>query len=80
MLTHNRPIDEFLELLAAAPDTQIDGTVTIQLSELVGQPYEVIARQLKQILDDCAYAALASDFSMMAMDKAWQMAKEQVFE
>lgn len=28
--------------------------------------------ELKKILDDCAYGALASDFAMVAMDIVWK--------
>jgi hypothetical protein len=72
-----RPIDEFLELLSEAPETQIAEDITDKLSNLVGLPYEQIATEMQTILDQCAFASLASDFAMMAMDQALKMAKEQ---
>lgn len=69
-------LDEILSMLAEAPDSQIDKTITPRIKELVGQQPDIVAVKLKAILDDCAYASLASDFSMMAMDAVWQKAQE----
>lgn len=62
-----RPIDDLLQILSEAPDTQIDHTITPKLSALVGKPHQEISNGLKVILDECAAYALASDFAIMAM-------------
>lgn len=74
------PLDSLLVKLAEAPATQIDTQITARLAELVGQEPVEVAPALKQILDECAYAALASDFAMVAMDHAWKAAQQLVDE
>lgn len=61
-----------LRQLATAPDTQIDKSMTQRLKALSEQERPDPA-ELKKILDECAYAALASDFAMHAMDRAWKL-------
>ena len=68
-----RPIDALLQALSKAPASQIDASVTERLRSLVGEKESTIDIVLKNILDDSAYAALASDFGMSAMDTAWKM-------
>ncbi len=55
-----------LQDLSTAPEGQIDGTITIKLKMMAQKddfdPYEMLS-----ILDECAFAALASDFAMQAM-------------
>jgi hypothetical protein len=75
-----RQIDHILAELSQAPDTQIDHTITPRLYALIGKPISEIESGLHEILDDCAYAALASDFAMVAMDAVWNMTKEQLGE
>lgn len=70
-------LNEMLELLATAPDSQIDATITPRIKALIGLPPDGIAARMKIILDECAFAALASDFAMMAMDAVWNEAKSQ---
>ncbi len=69
-------LDEFLLDLSSAPDSQISKDQTQKLTLLIGKPATEIAQGLKQILDDCCYASLASDFAMMALDRAWNEAKK----
>lgn len=73
-------IDDLLRLLASAPPgprAQIDEQITSRLKALIGKPPAEQATRLKTILDDCAYAALASDFAMMAMEVAWKLARSE---
>lgn len=55
-----------LQELSTAPEGQIDKEITIKLKEMALKkdfnPYEMLS-----ILDECAFAALASDFAMQAM-------------
>ena len=59
-----------LAVLASAPESQIDKTITLKLSNLAKDDC-VKSEQIKEILDECAYASLASDFAMMALDVLW---------
>lgn len=73
-------IDDMLLQLSKAPPgqrAQIDESITPRLLGLIGKGAAVQALALKDILDDCAYAALASDFAMMAMDATWRMAQKE---
>ena len=68
-------IDSLLLSLSDAPDTQIDSEITPKIAGLIGKPLDEIAVGMKAILDECAFASLASDFAMVAMDSAWRIAK-----
>lgn len=72
---NNEELDGLLEVLAEAPDSQIDSTITPRFTALIGKPREEVATELKKILDECAAGSLASDFSMFIMDAAWNEAK-----
>lgn len=64
----------FLYKLSEAPPgthAQIDETVCVRLKALADSE-TMRASDMKQILDDCAFASLASDFAMVAMNIAWQ--------
>ena len=67
-----KTIRELLVALSEAPDSQIDATITPKLAALAKQE-TLHAHQLKEILDTCAHASLATDFAMVAMDMAWQL-------
>ena len=73
-------IDSLLMLLGEAPDTQLEESMAHRCQDLVGQPAINIAIQMKKILDECAHASLASDFTMMTMDHVWTLAKREVKE
>jgi len=65
---------KILDLLADAPPgphAQIDETICVKLRAMANAD-EVFAADLKQILDECAFASLASDFGMMAMDAVYR--------
>lgn len=55
--------------LAEAPEDQIDPKICERLRALAENP---TAKDMKTILDDCAYSSLASDFAMMTMDVIWK--------
>lgn len=67
-------LDELLSLMCDAPDTQIDRGIVAEIKQLIGKPD--IADDLKSILDRCASGSLASDFGMMTLDAAWQIANK----
>jgi hypothetical protein len=62
---------EILNLLSQAPDTQIDKEITPRLKALA-EASTVSSADMKKILDECAFASLASDFAMNAMHIVWQ--------
>ena len=65
-----------IRALADAPDEDIDHTITKRMKELDDK---MTAADMKQILDDCAYSALATDFSMIVMDRVWNLLmKEEI--
>lgn len=62
---------EILSALSSAPDGQIDVTMTVKLKAL-SEEDNPKADDLHEILDECAYASLASVFAMVAMDTVWR--------
>jgi hypothetical protein len=67
-------VDSLIQMLAKAPDTQIDKTQVVKLQAIVGKSPKEQADVLKEVLDVCAHGGLASDFAMVAMDSAWKQA------
>ncbi len=66
---------EMLENLVTAPDSQLDESIRARILLLLEEGYD--ADDIKQILDDCAYSALASDFVMTLLNAIWQDMKEK---
>ncbi len=64
-------IDQLLQTLSEAPDSQIDASITPRIKSLVGVNDEIVASELKTILDECAVSSLASDFAMNVLHQAW---------
>jgi hypothetical protein len=62
---------EFFAMMAQAPDGQLAQSQALKCKQLSEQDV-VKASEVKQILDDCAYYALASEFSMLALDAVWK--------
>ena len=56
--------------LASAPATEIEPAIATRLREMAAAE-TASAATMKGILDDCAHAALASDFAMRAMHSVW---------
>lgn len=78
-MTYEAPkhqLDDMLKLLSEAPDGQIDKIITPRFLPLIGKPRAEVAVEMKKILDECAFTALASDFAMQSMDYVWKMALE----
>ena len=67
---------DLLEHLGQAPDGQLDKSQALKFEEMASRDTDPKSEEVKQILDDCAYAALASDFAMLAIDSLWRMLKE----
>ena len=71
-------MNELLDMILTAPSTQIDSTIIPRLRDLKTTPVLDRPNKMKSILDDCAYAALASDFAMRTMDLLWNYYLEEV--
>lgn len=64
--------DEILIALAQAPNESIDAQMIPLICNLIGKDDPEVSAGLKAILDICAYYALASTFSMQAMNLLWE--------
>ena len=64
-----------LEMLSEASDTQLDAVACNRIKILLEVGYT--ADNIKQLLDDCVYAALASGFVINVLDTIWQDLKKQ---
>ena len=60
-----------LQTLSEAPDDQIDKSITLRLKKMVVKK-DFYPFDLLQILDECAFGSLASDFAMQAMHFVWE--------
>jgi len=65
-------VRELLQQLATAPDSQLDGGIARKLGELASRDI-VFPSHIKVLLDECAFASLASGFIMRAMNMAMEM-------
>ena len=61
---------DMFPLLRNAPDGQIDAHIVEKFKKM--DPDNFTSDQLLEILDECAYAALASDFAMNMMNILWE--------
>lgn len=64
--------DEFLDLLAKAPDSQLDKSAAIKCGELKGKTKEEQIEGLRNIIGDCINYALASTFVMMVLQEEYK--------
>lgn len=55
-----------LQELSTAPEGQIDSVITTKL-KVMSEKDDFDPHEMLSILDECAFAALASDFAMQAM-------------
>lgn len=60
-----------LKMLSDAPEGQIDKQICYKLS-ILAQKEDTCSQDVLDILDQCAYTALASDFAMQAMNTIWK--------
>ena len=58
-------------LLSTANDSQLYKIIANKFKILANQD-EISSTQIKEILDECVYGALASDFCIRAMDIIWR--------
>lgn len=65
---------ELWRMMAAAPDGQLDATIAAKFRAFADEDRDPTAAELKSILDECAFAALASDFTMLTLSILWQTA------
>ena len=72
-------MNQFKSLLAMfgdAPDTQIDKSQSVKFKEMSERDTNPTPAEIKEILDECAYASLASSFAMIAMNTLWAQLKK----
>lgn len=60
-----------VKLLMIAPDSQLDESMKPLVAKWDDPPK---ALQILEVLDKCAHAALASDFTMEVIDTLWERA------
>ena len=60
-------MDELLTHLSTADDGHLETKMAIRVKELVGKDNETKIKDLRQIIYECAYGSLASDFVMKAL-------------
>lgn len=65
-------LNELVEQLAKAPDSQLDATMCEKLKLLVGKPIDEVKLGLMEVLDLSARYALASGFMMTALNITFQ--------
>ena len=70
-----KELDTLLQTISEAPEGQLDPAIAKRVGALQGCSKEIIAHEMKVILDECAYSSLASDFTMMVLDHVWHAAK-----
>ena len=72
-------IDRLLSKIAEAPSDQIPETVTTKIKRLVGVSDEIVATELKEIIDFCRSSPI-SKFGRHILDSAYWvvMSKDQV--
>ncbi len=61
-----------LDKLVEMSDKQIDASMGAKLKALKGKSSEKVKAGLHEILDACAYGALASTFVMLVLDGEWK--------
>jgi hypothetical protein len=64
--------NQFLKLLADAPDRQLDKSMADYAKTLIGKSEEEVRDGLKHMLDQSANGGLASHFTMILMDAEWK--------
>ena len=67
-----------LDAMCEAPDSQIDASIVEKLKKLREQTPENIVVDLKNIIDECVYASLASDFSIAMMSTALELTNKHI--
>lgn len=60
-------INQMLESLSQAPNSQIDKRITDDLKELIGKPIPEIKIGTVKAIDYCVVGGLASDFAMKSL-------------
>lgn len=55
-------VNEMLQKLSEAPDSQLDATMCVHLKNLIGKPKAEVKRGVIYAIDMCVYSALSSGF------------------
>ena len=62
-----KAVDEMLQILSTAPDSQLDKLITEKLKSLIGKPFPEIKTEIMHCIDDCVYGSLSSGFALQAL-------------
>ncbi len=60
----NKDINEYIEQLLIAPDTQIDKSITERLKKLPEMSKDEMKTEVMHCIDDCVYGSLANQFGL----------------
>lgn len=63
-------LDPLLTTLSQAPNTQIDSMMTAKIKRLIGCHNEIVATELKEILEYSVAEGLVSDFAANVIEEA----------
>lgn len=69
-------IEEIIDVICKAPDSQIDKDIVVELKELKGLPWNEMAEKLDDIIGRCVYASLVSGFALTALNVLHKQVKE----
>lgn len=69
-------INKLLSMCLDAPDGQLCASALPKVNLCIEASNENLHKSLKSLLDDCAYFALASGFTMVLLDNLWNESKK----
>jgi hypothetical protein len=69
-------INNVLGACLGAPDGQLCKSAMEKVQRCIDASNDELAQTIKDLLDDCAYFALASGFTMVLLDDIWNESKK----
>ena len=69
-------INTILNMCLGAPDGQLCASAMPKVKLCIEATDEELHKNIKSLLDDCAYFALASGFTMVLLDSIWNESKK----
>lgn len=69
-------IDKLLNMCLDAPNGQLCTSAMPKVKLCIEANNEDLHKSIKSLLDDCAYFALASGFTMVLLDNLWNESKK----
>lgn len=65
---NTKGINEMLQLLSEAPDSQLASSITKRLKDLIGKPKDKIKVEVMHCIDDCVHAGLSSGLGLKTLN------------